>query len=229
MSAQLSLPEAWNLDTVRRERVHVPEHIPMQTKHDVALMLIDRARQWQRVTWREGSRGAMCKEFAAARMHWGIGTAARTLDDQRVSTGAEGWLVAERLLPEEEEDYRYYFSNLPRETPLEYLAAVVRGRWPIEQFYEEAKQECGLGDYQGRRWDGVHRHLALVMLAYSFLVLQRLQTEQSPPKSEISALSRLSLPAIHRNIQLWLLQDLVLWWIATDHIKTFRSWRSEYG
>ncbi len=44
----------------------------------------------------------------------------------------------------------------------------------IEQFYEDAKQECGLDDFQGRRWDGLHRHLALVMLAYTFLALQRL-------------------------------------------------------
>ena len=43
-----------------------------------------------------------------------------------------------------------------------------------EQFYEDAKQACGLGDYQGRRWDGFHRHIALVMLAYSFLVRQRM-------------------------------------------------------
>jgi SRSO17 transposase len=43
----------------------------------------------------------------------------------------------------------------------------------IEQFYEDAKGECGLGDYQeGRRWDGVHRHLALVMVAYSFLAVR---------------------------------------------------------
>ncbi len=311
VSAQLYLPEVWDADIERRKHVRVPEEIPAQTKHDGALMLIDRARQWkvpfklvladagygrnanflkgleernlfyacgvaygfgvrrpeeilaakpfpppsrtgqqgrprkahpaplstaqaiiaglpdeqwQKITWREGSRGAMGKHFVAVRMYWGIGTAARTLDDQRVYTGAEGWLIAERLSPEEEGDYRYDLSNLPPETSLEYLAAVVRGRWPIEQFYEEAKQECGPGDYQGRRWDGLHRHLALVMLAYSFLVLQRMQTEKDTSSSETP-----SLPAIHRNIQLWLLQDLVLWWIATGHVKTFRSCRGEYG
>jgi hypothetical protein len=42
-----------------------------------------------------------------------------------------------------------------------------------EQFYEDAMGECGLDHYQGRRWDGLHRHLALVMLAYSFLACQR--------------------------------------------------------
>ena len=46
VSAQLSLPEAWDADTERREHVHVPEGTPVQTKQDVALLLIDRARQW---------------------------------------------------------------------------------------------------------------------------------------------------------------------------------------
>jgi SRSO17 transposase len=50
---------------------------------------------------------------------------------------------------------------------------VAHSRWPIAQFYEDAKGECGLDHYQGRRWDGLHRHLALVMLAYSFLARQR--------------------------------------------------------
>jgi hypothetical protein len=61
----------------------------------------------------------------------------------------------------------------PADTPLQRLAELAHSRWPIEQFYEDAKGECGLGDYQGRRWDGLHRHLALVMLAYSFLARQR--------------------------------------------------------
>jgi SRSO17 transposase len=54
---------------------------------------------------------------------------------------------------------------------LERLAALAKSRWAIEQFYEDAKGECGLSDYQGRRWEGLHRHLALSMLAYSFLML----------------------------------------------------------
>lgn len=153
-----------------------------------------------------------------------IGTAARTLEDQRVYTGAEGWLIGEKPLPGKEGDCKYYFSNLPAEMRLEQLVPLVRGRWPIEQFYEEAKQECGLDDYQGRRWDGLHRHLALVMLAYSFLVHERMRTEQDPVGSPDACQPKRSpLPAIHRTILLWLLQDLVLWWIATDHVKTFRS------
>ena len=46
-------------------------------------------------------------------------------------------------------------------------------RWPIEQFYEDAKGECGLDHDRGHRWDWLHRHLAPVMLVYSFLACQR--------------------------------------------------------
>jgi SRSO17 transposase len=153
-----------------------------------------------------------------------MGTAARTLEDRRVYTGAEGWLIGERPLPGQEREYKYYFSNLPATMRLEQLVPLVRGRWPIEQFYEEAKQACGLDDYQGRRWDGLHRHFALVMLAYSFLVYERMRTAQDPAGSADSCPpKRSSLPSLHRNILLQLLQDLVLWWIATDHVRTFRS------
>ena len=153
-----------------------------------------------------------------------MGTAARTLEDRRLYTGAEGWLIGEKPLPGEEGECNYSFSNLAAEMRLEQLVPLVRGRWPIEQFYEEAKQECGLDDSQGRRWDGLHRHLALVMLAYSFLMAERMRAEQDPSGSPDACHPKRSpLPAIHRTSLLWLLQDLVLWWIATDHVKTFRS------
>ncbi len=61
---------------------------------------------------------------------------------------------------------------------------MAKSRWAIEQFYEDAKGECGLGDYQGRRWDGFHRHLALVMVAYSFLMLHSSDLGEDPSREE---------------------------------------------
>jgi SRSO17 transposase len=60
----------------------------------------------------------------------------------------------------------------------------------LSSFDVDAKQECGLDHYQGRRWDGLPRHLALVMLTYSFLMLQRLQL----PLSADEAFSPLGHP-----------------------------------
>jgi SRSO17 transposase len=92
-----------------------------------------------------------------------------------ITTGPEVWLVGERPPPGEKGEHKYYFSTLPADTPLERLARLTHARWTIEQLYEDAKRGCGLGDCQGR-WDGLHRRLALVMLAYSFLTLQRSTT-----------------------------------------------------
>jgi SRSO17 transposase len=43
-------------------------------------------------------------------------------------------------------------------------------RHQVERFHQDAKTLLGWDQYQGRRWDGFHRHAVLVMLAYSFLV-----------------------------------------------------------
>jgi SRSO17 transposase len=139
---------------------------------------------WQTVLWREGTKGPLSKQMAAVRVHRATGSPHRmSTTHDRVMTAEEGWLIAERPLrpagdnksgeqEEEEEELKYYYSSLGPEVSLERLAALAKSRWAIEQFYEDAKGECGLGDYQGRRWDGLHRHLALVMVAYSFLMLQ---------------------------------------------------------
>ena len=129
--------------------------------------------RWQTITWREHKDTVLRKQFAAVRVHWATGGAQFSTSHHRVSTGPEGWLLGERPVPGEGGDCKWYVSNLPADTPLHRLVELAHSRWPIEQFYEDAKGECGLDHYQGRRWDGLHRHLALVMLAYSFLARQR--------------------------------------------------------
>jgi SRSO17 transposase len=120
---------------------------------------------WQTVEWREGSRGILRKQVVALRVHAGTGSARHSATHGRSWTGPEGWLLGERPLPGEEGKPRWFFSSLPAETPLSRLVELAHLRWPIEQFYEDAKGECGLDQFQGRTWEGLHRHVALVMLA----------------------------------------------------------------
>lgn len=179
-----------------------------------ALVDAQPASAWQTIGWRQGTKGTMQAQVLALRVHWATGSPRHSTSHSRVHTGPEGWLLAERPMPasqsqepstdeprpsddaakqkvaeeKEAEETKYWFSTLPRDTSLERLVTLAHARWVIEQFYEDAKQECGLDDFQGRRWDGLHRHLALVMLAYSFLALQRLQLplpagEAFPPLS----------------------------------------------
>jgi SRSO17 transposase len=129
--------------------------------------------RWQTITWREQAGSVLQKQFLAVRVHWATGGAQFSTSHARVATGPEGWLLGERPVPEAHGDVKWYYSNLPADTPLQRLVELAHSRWPIEQFYEDAQGECGLDQYQGRRWDGLHRHLALVMGAYSFLARQR--------------------------------------------------------
>ena len=46
VSAQLFLPESWTQDAERRKQARIPEEIEPQTKPEIALGLLDRARQW---------------------------------------------------------------------------------------------------------------------------------------------------------------------------------------
>ena len=97
-----------------------------------------------------------------------------------------------------EEPIKYWFSMLPADASLSRLVLLAHARWVIEQFYEDAKQECGFDHYQGRSWQGLHRHLALVMLAYSFLMLYRF-TLPLPPEEAFSPLREAKLAAFRAS------------------------------
>src|SRR5262252_4388071 len=105
--------------------------------------------RWQTITWRERDGGVLRKQFVAVRAHWATGGAQFSTSHHRVCTGSEGWLLGERPVPGERGEVKWYYSNLPADTPLQRLVELAHSRWPIEQFYEDAKGECGLDHYQG--------------------------------------------------------------------------------
>jgi len=161
---------------------------PLYTAKEVIESLPRQA--WRTVAWREGTKGTLSKQMVALRAHRATGSDRMSTTHERVTTAEEGWLIAERppqpAREEElgEEELKYYYSSLGADVSLERLAALAHSRRAIEQFYEDAKGECGLGDYQGRRFDGLHRHLALVMVAYSFLMLHSSVLGEHPSHEE---------------------------------------------
>ena len=122
-------------------------------------------RRWRTIRWREGSCGWLLAQFHAVRA-W-----------RQTSQGEWriGWLIGERPLARTSGDQRYYWSNFATTTPLDRLVEYAHRRHHIERFHQDAKDELGWDQYQGRLWPGFHRQAALVMLSYSFLVWQEWQ------------------------------------------------------
>jgi SRSO17 transposase len=51
-----------------------------------------------------------------------------------------------------------FAANLPAKTELRTLAATIKARWICEQAYQQMKEELGLDHFEGRSWQGLHRH-----------------------------------------------------------------------
>jgi SRSO17 transposase len=81
-------------------------------------------------------------------------------------------IVAKNVMSEDEEKIKYFVSNAPAEEPLDNLLLAGFSRWRVERSFQDTKQKLGLGDYEGRCYTGLIRHLLLCSLAYYFLQCQ---------------------------------------------------------
>jgi SRSO17 transposase len=133
-----------------------------------AELLEARSEAFRAVSWRVGTKGPLKAEFAALRVRVADGPADA---GGRHLPGDEAWLVGEHRATGER---KYYVANLPAETPLEVLAALIKGRWVCEQMHQQLKDELGLDHFEGRSWRGLHHHALLCQLAFAFLQHLRL-------------------------------------------------------
>jgi hypothetical protein len=56
-------------------------------------------------------------------------------------------------------------------------------RWVCEQAHQQLKEELGLDHFEGRSWQGLHRHALMTMIAYAFLQHRRLAAARRGKKS----------------------------------------------
>src|SRR2546428_4488398 len=84
---------------------------------------------------------------------------------------------------------KYYLANLPARTDLRTLAATIKARWICEQSHQQLKEELGLDHFEGRSWQGLHRHALMTMIAYAFLQHRRLTKVRREKKNQRTAAS----------------------------------------
>jgi SRSO17 transposase len=124
----------------------------------------------RRVSWREGTKGKLSGRFAWVRVWPGHGWASGECADAEPM-----WLLIEE---QADGKLKFAFSNLPANTSCIAAVRLWKSRWPVEQGYQQLKEELGLDHFEGRSWRGFHHHAAMTILAYGFLLLERHRTEQ---------------------------------------------------
>src|SRR3954452_14658824 len=138
--------------------------------------------KWQTISWRTGTKGKLKARFAAVRVRVADGPPQRIRDKgQQHLPGDQAWLIGEHRMSG---DKKYYLVNLPATTDLRTLAATIKARWICEQAHQQMKEEPGLDHFEGRSWQGLHRHALMTMIAYAFLQYRRLKTAKRKKKNQ---------------------------------------------
>jgi SRSO17 transposase len=165
----------------RPRQRHVPDILSMPAEDMLA------NAKWQTVSWRTGTKGRLKARFAAIRVRTADGSPQRIRDKgQQHLPGDEAWLIGEHRTSGEK---KYYLANLSAATDLRTLAATIKARWICEQAHQQLKEELGLDHFEGRSWQGLHRHALMTMIAYAFLQHRRLTKARRGKKNQWAAAS----------------------------------------
>jgi len=152
---------------IPRKRLYAEELPSTRSLCHIATDLLPQS--WKKITWREGTKGPLSSRFARV-VVWLAGG---------LMQGKTMKVPSEELLIEwtegADKPRRYWLSSLPPyRTSFRGLVRKAKGRFRVDQDYEEMKGEVGLDHFEGRSWQGWHHHVTLVNLAYAFLMLERI-------------------------------------------------------
>ncbi len=116
---------------------------------------------WKKVYLGEGSKGPIYSNVKCTRVFRDFGTEEMKYDVE------ECWLfIRER----DDGEIRYSISNAPADIDESELHKASVMRWPIEQCFNEMKDQLGMDHCEARSWPAWHRHMLLVFIAYEFLL-----------------------------------------------------------
>jgi SRSO17 transposase len=129
------------------------------------------ASRWKKVSVRETTKGNLSIEVLHERV-W--------LWDKESATAHRWHLIVRREVCSRE-TIKYSLSNAPEVTGVKKLAQMQAQRFWIERAFEDAKSHVGMAQYQARRWESWHHHMALVVATALFMVEMRMDSVDMYP------------------------------------------------
>jgi len=130
---------------------------------------------WQRLSAGSGTKGERMYEWAYCEL---ADLEAGEYDDSLSGLWTRGLLIRRSLTDGE---LAFFTTWCPAGTSIGTLVAIEGRRWAIEDAFETAKTELGLAHNETRSWHGWHRHVSLVMLAFTMMAAVRHRANQMPP------------------------------------------------
>jgi SRSO17 transposase len=79
------------------------------------------------------------------------------------------------------DEIKYSISNAPSSISLSGLVNMQGQRYLVERVFQDAKSQCGVGQYQARGWRSWHHHMTMVMMAMLLMLEQQVKNSADYP------------------------------------------------
>lgn len=139
------------------------------------------AQRWKTVTIRDTTRGVLKVRICRLQVYVWDGE----------SEIVKRWTLIVNKSLGSNPDIKISLSNASKLTTLRCLGRMQHQRFWIERVFEDAKSECGMADYQVRKWSAWHHHIALVMMAMLFMLNERIHHKDTYPLLSCSDIEEL--------------------------------------
>lgn len=142
---------------------------------------------WERIKVRDTTKGKLIVDILHKEVWLWDGEEAE----------ARKWHLVVRREVNSPKEIKYSLSNAASDTSIKRLAYMQAQRYWVERPFQDAKNECGMGDYQVRGWLAWYHHMTMVMLAMLFMIEQRLYHQIGIPLlscADITTLLKSILP-----------------------------------
>lgn len=129
------------------------------------------AHRWKTVTLRKTTRGVLRVRICRLQVYVWDGESEKVKYWTMIVTKSLG----------RNQDTKISLTNAPKHAMLKRLGWMQRQRYWVERTFEDGKSECGMADYQVRKWNAWHHHMALVMMAMLFMLSERIYHKETYP------------------------------------------------